>query len=85
MEALLWIGGLAIAGLALFFGVRKLITWEGLAELAKLLFNALLPAIAKRMPPDEEDAWNKFMRSNPDKYEIAKWRKAYRKRRKDMK
>lgn len=82
MEALLWMGGLAIAGLALFFGVRKLISWQGLGELATLIFNALLPVILKRMPPDEEKAWNDFIRTNPDKREIIKWRREYHKRKK---
>jgi hypothetical protein len=58
-------------------------------EAADRLWNALGPKIiAKmmaRMPPDEEEAWNKFKRSNPDKYEIAKWQRAYREREKKRK
>lgn len=89
MEAYLWIGGLgllAIVGGGLFFAIQRHDFVAGLVKsFVTMAINALLPVVLKRMPPDEEEAWNKFQRSNPDKREIARWRKEYQKRRKAVK
>ncbi|MDP1702568.1 MAG: hypothetical protein Q8L53_16645 [Aestuariivirga sp.] len=86
MDAYLWIAGIglfAVAAGAVFMAFRNPAFIAGLVKVAATaIFNAMLPAIAKRMPPDEEAAWNKFNRSSPDKDEIRAWKKAYRKRQK---
>ena len=38
--------------------------------------------VMARMPEGEEDDWNAFLRTNPDKYEIARWQRDYRRRKK---
>ena len=82
MTWLLWIAGailLALAGYAVWTAFRSPAFYVGLV---RVIFNALLPAIFKRMPPHEETAWNEFKRSDPDKREIAAWKRAYEKRKK---
>lgn len=86
MNWLFWIGGaaliLAIVG-AIFFFARNPQWVAGLVKaFVGMAIVAFLPALLKQMPPHEQEAWNKFNRSNPDKRETQRWWKAYRERQK---
>ena len=76
----LWVGLaalFAVAAGATWYAFNDPTFWGGLVAMA---IAAFLPVILKRMSPEDEKAWNEFMRSNPDKEEIRRWKKARRMR-----
>lgn len=77
---------LAIAGVVVWKMTSGEFVMDLIEAAADRLWNKLGPKIIakvmKRMPPDEEEAWNIFKRSNPDKYEIRRWQRDYARRQK---
>ena len=77
---------LLVAGIGAYKFINGKVIWEFVSAALVDLIKAALPSILKfgeRMPEDEEQSWNDFMKTNPDKYEIVRWRKEYRKRKKE--
>lgn len=87
MNWIYWIGGgaLVLAIIAAIFWYASKAKWVAdlIWSFVAMAINAFLPILLKRMPPEEELAWNEFNRSNPSKEEIREWKKAYRKRQKN--
>ncbi len=80
----LWLIGLLLLAAAcggLFYAFSNPGFLVGLAgAVGGLVWQAIAPQITKRMTPDDEKAFNEFLRSSPSPREIAEWHRKRRKR-----
>ncbi len=75
----LWIGAAficAVAAISAWFAFQRPDFMVGfIAAAVASIYQALKPAILKRMPPEDEAEWRELQRRGADEREIAAWRK----------
>ena len=56
-----------VIGAAIWFAVQRLLSWQGIGDLAMLAWRAVAPGLLKRKPPEQEALDRASYRRGEDK------------------